>query len=121
MLSRLYALFLGFFLIMLAIGGYGADQFLGALNLGTLAPTIWLITGIAALLVGFFVRNVNTLRTFAGIVGAMYLLWGVIGVVADSNLRDVLITMMAAIGAAGVGAALAPAQWIRERENYAHG
>jgi hypothetical protein len=121
MLSRLYALFLGMFLIMLAIGGYGADQFMGALNLGSLAPTIWLLTGLVALAVGFFVRNVNTLRSFAGLVGALYLMWGLIGVVADSNLRDVLITMMAALGAAGVGAALAPAQWIRERESYAHG
>jgi hypothetical protein len=121
MVSRLYALFTGLVLILLAIGGYSSDSFMGASNLGTLTPTIWLLTGIVALAVGFFVRNVNFLRTFAGIVGAIYLLWGIIGLIGDSGLRDVLLMAVSAIGALGLSSALAPAQWIREREVYAHG
>ena len=121
MLSRLYALFFGFALIILAIGGYSSDTFMGATSLGSLTPTIWLITGIISLAVGFFARNVNVLRTFSGIVGGIYLIWGVIAMLGDSNLRDILITVVATLGAAGVAAALAPAQWIREREVYSHG
>jgi hypothetical protein len=121
MLSRLYALFIGMVLIILAIGGYSSSLFMGASNLGSFTPTIWLLAGLVSLAVGFFVRNVNTLRAFAGIFGGLFLLWGVIGLIADSNLRDILSTVMAAIGAFGISAALAPAQWIREREVYAHG
>lgn len=121
MLSRLYAIFAGFVLIILAIGGYSSDMFMGASNLGGFQPTVWLIVGLISLAVGFFVRNVNTLRGFSGIVGVLFLLWGVIALLADANTRDVLSTVLAAIGAFGISAALAPAQWIREREVYAHG
>lgn len=121
MLSRLYAIFIGITLIILAIGGYSSDEFMGASNLGGFTPTIWLLAGLVSLAVGFFVRNVNTLRAFAGIFGALFLLWGVIALLADANLRDILSTVMATIGAFGIAAALAPAQWIREREVYAHG
>ena len=121
MLSRLYALFIGIVLIVMAIGGYSSTQFMGATSLGPLIPTVWLIVGIIALAVGFFVRNVNTLRAFSGIVGGIFLLWGIIGLLGGSSMLDVLLMTISAIGAAGVAAALAPAQWIREREVYSHG
>ncbi|MHB0935875.1 MAG: hypothetical protein ACYDCO_20225 [Armatimonadota bacterium] len=121
MLSRLYAIFTGFLLVILAIGGYSSSEFMGADGLGWFQPTVWLLIGLVALAVGFFVRNVNTLRAFSGIVGALFLLWGAIALIADANTRDIVSTVLAAIGAGGVAAALAPAQWIREREVYAHG
>jgi len=105
----------------MAIGGYSSTQFMGATSLGWFIPTVWLIVGLVSLVVGFAVRNVNTLRSYAGIVGGIFLLWGIVGLFTGLGLRDILNMALAALGAGGIAAALAPAQWIRERETYAHG
>jgi len=123
-LSRVYAFFIGFVLIVMAIAGYRAPEFLGAEQLMGWVPTIWLLTGLVALAVGFFLRNVNGLRWFAGIVGAIYLVWGTISLFTPPgtpiiNLLHVLSMVMVTIGALGLAVALGPAYWVRESETYA--
>ncbi|MHB9131521.1 MAG: hypothetical protein ACYDBB_10595 [Armatimonadota bacterium] len=125
MLSRGYLFFIGILLTVMGIVGYMAPNFLGALSLSSIVPTVWLVTGLISLAVGFFTRNVNTLRWFAGIVGIVYLAWGAFALFRTSdtpmlNLGDLLSLITTGLGALGVSAALAPAQWIREREVYAH-
>ncbi|MHB0934788.1 MAG: hypothetical protein ACYDCO_06445 [Armatimonadota bacterium] len=124
MLSRVYALFVGLLLIVMAIAGYRAPQFLGAEQLMGWVPTIWLLTGLVALAVGIFVRNITGLRWCAGIVGALYFVWGVIALFTTPgtpiiNLLHVLSIVMTAIGALGLAVAFGPAYWVRETETYA--
>ncbi len=124
MLSRVYAIFIGILLIAMAIAGYRAPEFLGAEQLMGWVPTIWLLTGIVALVVGFLLKSVPGLRWFAGIVGAIYLIWGLIALFTPPgtpviNLLHVLSMVMIAIGALGVAVALGPAYWERETETYA--
>lgn len=126
MLSREYALFIGFLLLVMGIAGYMAPQFLGATNMTAWTPTIWVITALVALAVGFGVRSVSSLRWFAGIAGIVYMLWGVVAlfsapVAPTINLRDLLSVIMVGVGSLGLAAALAPAYWMRERETYAPG
>ncbi|HEY3378193.1 MAG TPA: hypothetical protein VGL77_11935 [Armatimonadota bacterium] len=132
MLSRWYSIFLGIMLLILGIAGLVAPRLVtGAGTTATLVTTsvFWLITAVIALWFGFAVRSVNSLRWFAGVVGAIYLLWGIAALVATGrtaaaslNVAGVLATMsgfMVLLGALGLAAALAPAYWLREHEMYA--
>lgn len=124
MLSREYSIFIGILLTVMAIVGYSVDIFMGVSNIGTAMPTVWLITGLLALALGFFSKNVNTLRWFAGLVGVVYLIWGIAmfftrGEATATALNQLLNMIHVGIGALGISAALAPAYWLRERETYA--
>jgi peptidoglycan/LPS O-acetylase OafA/YrhL len=126
MLSREYTIFIGLLLIVMSIAGYLAPEFLGAVDLDIATPTIWLLTGIIALALGFVLRSVTAMRWTAGIIGALYFLWGVIAVFTFPStgifgLRNLLGMVIVALGALGLAVALAPAYWLRERETYAPG
>ncbi|MHB9129528.1 MAG: hypothetical protein ACYDBB_00375 [Armatimonadota bacterium] len=124
MLSRWYALFLGLLLLVLGVAGLVAPRVLG-FGTGTLVTTslIWLVTAIVALWFGFGVRNAMNLRWFAGIVGGLYFLWGIIQLissgaamgVASATLLASLSGLMILLGAIGLAAALTPATWMERR------
>jgi hypothetical protein len=123
MFSRWYALFVGFLLIALGIAGFVAAGSLGGTQGGLVTISVlWLITGIIGLWVGFAVRNLGTLRWFAGLIGAIYFLWGIVmafsvpsapgmttgGTLATAGGLNLLL------GALGLSAALVPATWLHE-------
>lgn len=134
MLSRWYSIFLGIILLIMGIAGLIAPRLVtGVGTTGTLVGTsiVWLITAILALYFGFGVRSVNALRWFAGIVGVVYLVWGIVAMIAAGrtalggmNVSGILATMsglMVLLGSLGLAASLAPAYWLREQETYAPG
>lgn len=130
MLSRWYSIFIGIMLLILGIAGLMAPRLItGVTGAGpTLVTTsvIWLITAVLGLYFGFFARSVTGLRWFAGIVGAFYVVWGIVAMasagrtaVSGFNISGILagiggFTLL--LGALGLAAALAPAYWLRERE-----
>jgi len=125
MLSRWYSIFLGIILIIMGIAGLVAPRFVsGPGTTGTLVGTsiVWLITAVLALWFGFGVRNVRNVRWFAGIVGVIYLLWGIISMIsagryAGLNAGGVLATtsgLEVLFGALGLAASLVPAYWLHE-------
>ena len=123
MFSRWYALFLGFLLVVLGIAGFvTAGNIPGDQGGLVTISVVWLITGIIGLWVGFAVRNLTTLRWFAGIVGALYFLWGIV-MAFSAPTADVTTTMSTLatagglnllLGALGLSAALVPATWLQE-------
>ncbi len=130
MLSRWYSIFLGILLLILGIAGLAAPNVLG-FGTGTLVTTsfVWLITAIVALWYGFRVRDINSVRRFAGVVGAIYLLWGIVQMMgaptAETAVNERLLAslsgVMVLLGALGLSAALVPAGWLHEREVMAPG
>ena len=132
MLSRWYLFFIGILLLIMGIAGLAAPRLVAGIGTTeTLVGTsiVWLITAIVALWVGFRSRSVNSLRMTTGVIGAVYLLWGIIalfstGSTADRNLNVAGIWatvswMTLLLGSLGLAAALAPAYWLREHEVYA--
>ena len=130
MLSRWYSLFLGFLLLVLGIAGLAAPSVVGMAT-GTLVSisVIWLIVAIVALWFGFGVRNVRGVRWFAGIIGGLFFLWGIIQMVsAPSAATPVTVGLLASVsgllvflGSLGLSAALVPATWLQESEAYMPG
>lgn len=120
MLNRWYAIFIGILLLVMGIVGFLAPNFLTGDLLGFWTPFIWLITGIIALAVGLAVRNIKTVRTFAGVIGALYLLWGLVGLFAETAFitTNPLGFIVFIIGALGVATALAPIYWVQDQEAY---
>jgi membrane-bound ClpP family serine protease len=120
MLSRWFNLFIGMVLTLMGIVGYLAPNFLTGDLLGFGVPTMWLLTGLIALGVGFFVRNLATLRWVAGLIGVVYLIWGLIGLFAETTglTTNPLSFFVFLLGALGLSAALAPATWMRETTDY---
>ena len=125
MLARWYSLFLGFLLVVMGIAALVAPRVVG---FGT-APlvtvgVIWLITGIVALWYGFRVRNIANVRSFAGIIGGLYFLWGIIQLFsapaaagpASGGLLASLAGLILLLGALGLSAGLVPAGWLHEGE-----
>lgn len=123
MFSRWFALFVGFLLIALGIAGFVAAGSLAGSQGGLVTISVlWLVTGIIGLWVGFAVRNLGSLRWFAGVVGAVYFLWGIImafsvpsaaGLTTGSTLAMTGL-MNVLLGALGLSAALVPATWLHE-------
>lgn len=132
MLSRWYAIFLGIILLVMGIAGLAAPRLItGLSSTSPLTGTaiVWIITSLVALYFGFGVRNVTNVRWFAGIVGALYLIWGIISMISMQRTVIVQVTgvlatvsgLLVLLGALGLAAALAPAYWMREEEVYAPG
>lgn len=121
MLSRWYALFLGILLLILGVAALAAPTAIG-IAIGTLITTgiVWLITAMLALWYGFGMRSTLNLRWFAGIVGALYLIWGVLALLtASAQASPIWLTVglvLLLLGALGVAAALTPITWLRETE-----
>lgn len=113
MLSRLYLIFVGILLIVLALGGYTSPGVLNAIGPSTVTPTLWLLSGAVALIVGLVVRSETTNRWVAGALGVVYLLWGMV-VLFSLPLSPIfalsnLITFMSVgIGALGLAVAVLP-------------
>lgn len=127
MLSRWYALFIGFLLLILGIAGLVAPRVLGgsAGSLGTYS-VIWLLTAIVALYYGFGVRNLVSLRRFAGVVGGLYVLWAIASMITAGTLVSPIFVVLSMVtllvGTLGLAAALTPAYWLHEPETtYAPG
>lgn len=120
MFARWYTLMLGFLLIVLGIAGLVAAARIPGGSRGLVAiSVIWLITALLSLGVGFFVRNISTVRWFAGIVGGLYFLWGIVQLfAAPAAIASVAIASVAGfillLGSIGLGAALVPANWLHE-------
>ncbi|MHB0935346.1 MAG: hypothetical protein ACYDCO_23055 [Armatimonadota bacterium] len=121
MLNRWYAIFIGIILLVMGIVGFLAPNFLTGDLLGFWVPFIWLITGVAALIVGLAVKNIKTVRVFNGVVGGLYLLWGLIGMFAETFAitTNPLGFIVFLIGALGVASALAPIYWVQDHTTYA--
>ncbi len=123
MLSRWYSLFLGFLLIVLGIAGLVVGSQMHVMRGGLVATSIiWLIIALASLYVGFGVRNLLTVRWFAGTVGAILFVWGIIQMIASPaavymGVAAALASVggfLVLLGAFGLAAALVPAIWLRE-------
>ncbi len=120
MLSRWYSLFIGFLFIVLGIAGLvaGSQGYSGVVA----ASIFMLIIAVVALWVGFGVRNLTTVRWFAGIVGALLFLWGIIQMIAapTANTMGVMTAVasvggfLVLLGSLGLAAALVPATWTRD-------
>ncbi|MHB9022554.1 MAG: hypothetical protein ACYC7E_00020 [Armatimonadota bacterium] len=126
MVSRWYLFFIGFVLVLFGIAGFVAA---GRIDTGSAAlvttSVVWLITAVIALLVAFFVRGTSTVRWTAGIIGALYLLWGAVMLFSAPGLDTVSSAaalagasgLLILLGALGLAASLVPANWLyRERE-----
>lgn len=123
MFSRWYSLFQGFLLIVLGIAGFvAAGRLVGGQGGLVTISVVWLITGVVSLWTGFAVRNLGSLRWFAGIVGGLYFLWGIVMLFAAPAMYG-MVTMSTLIsagglnlllGALGLAAALVPATWLHE-------
>lgn len=123
MLSRWYALFMGFLLIVLGVAGLIIGSHVHTMRGGLVSTSIiWLIIALASLYVGFGVRNVMHVRWFAGILGAVLFVWGIIQMIASHAAAYMGVTAALAslggflvlLGAFGLAAALVPAIWMRE-------
>jgi hypothetical protein len=122
MFSRWYSLFLGFLLIVLGIAGFVTAGNLAGDQGGLVTiSVIWLITGIVGLWVGFSVKSLGSLRGFAGMVGGLYFLWGIIMAFSAPTAEGLTMTTLASagglnllLGALGLSAALVPATWLHE-------
>jgi len=119
MLSRWYSLFLGFLLLVVGIGGLVAARVFS----GLVAPSIiWLIIALISLYVGFAVRNLGTVRMWAGVIGAILFVWGIIQLIASpaatyaSSVATVASVggFMVLLGSLGLAAGLVPATWLHE-------
>jgi uncharacterized membrane protein len=124
MFARWYALFVGFLLLVLGVAGLIAAGALTGTQTGLIAISlVWLVTAIVGLWMGFGVRNNDTLRWFAGIVGGLYFLWGIIqlfGATAAQTAGTLAVTASTAgltllLGAFGLGAAFMPTVYGYER------
>lgn len=123
MLSRWYLLFVGMVLVIMGIAAFVAPRFLYVEALPSWVAWIWLLTGLVGLIVAFAVPSVTTLRWVAGIIGTVYVLWGIIALFTEpSGVTSNPVSLITfVLGALGLSAALAPAFWLRERETYATG
>jgi purine-cytosine permease-like protein len=123
MFSRWYALFLGYLLIVSGIAGLIAAGSLPGSNSGLItASIIWLIIAVVSLWVGYGLRNDNTVRWYAGILGGLLFIWGVIqlfsapaantvsGIASTASVGGLLVLL----GSLGLAAATLPAAY-RER------
>jgi len=117
MLSRWYSLFLGYLLLVFGVAGLVAASVLPGANSGLITSSIvWLIVAIVAFWIGYGVRNDVTVRWFAGIVGGLLFLWGVIqlfsaGTANTTGLMAATGTLgglMVLLGALGLAAATMP-------------
>ena len=79
MFSRWYSLMLGFLLIVLGIAGFIAASRVTVGHAGLVTISIvWLLTALISFWFGFFVRSYASVRWWAGIVGAIYFVWGIV-------------------------------------------
>ena len=120
MVNRWYAIFIGILLLVMGIVGFLAPNFLTGDLLGFWVPFVWFITGIVMLAVGLAVRNIQTVRAVNGTVGGLYLLWGLIGLFAETLAitTNPLGFIVFIIGALGVAAALAPLYYATDEAAY---
>jgi uncharacterized membrane protein len=123
MFGRWYALFIGFLLLVLGLAGLVAASQLAGTQGGLLTISIvWLLTAVVALWVGFAAKSYSTTRWFAGIVGGLYFLWGIIQLFAAPAAAAVSVAATFAsiagfvllLGALGLAAAFVPATWLHE-------
>ena len=129
MLSRWYSILLGFLLLVLGVAGLVAAGIIGGTQSGLIVTSIiWLVIALASLWVGYGVRNPVTVRWYAGILGGLLFLWGVIQLfsapVATADLGLVVMTASLAgflvfLGAIGIAAASVPANWLERRPTEA--
>ncbi|HEY3418156.1 MAG TPA: hypothetical protein VGM23_14865 [Armatimonadota bacterium] len=121
LLSRWYLMFLGFILVIFGIAGLVAARGVptGATTLVTVS-IIWLVTAIVSLSVAFAVTSTRTVRDTAGVIGALYLAWGIVALFSSSALATVSAAATVAgasgllilLGAIGLAASLVPAGWL---------
>ena len=121
MLSRWYSLFLGFLLIVTGIGGLVAASRMhvshSALTTGSI---IWLLIAIISLYVGFGVRALPTVRWWAGMIGAILFVWGIITLIAAPALMATGVMaavasfggFMVLLGSLGLASALTSGLWM---------
>lgn len=122
MLSRWYSLFIRFLFVVLGIAGRVAGSRLHASGIIT-ASIILLIIVIVALWIGFGVQSLNTVRWFAGVIGALFFIWGIIQMMAapSANTMGVMTAVatgegfLVLLGSLGLAAALVPATWLRDQ------
>jgi uncharacterized membrane protein HdeD (DUF308 family) len=111
MLSRWFAILLGFLLLLLGVGAMLASSAAGV-SAATLISVgiIWIITAIVAFWYGFGVREGEGTRWFSGIVGSLFLIWGIvtlfIAAVQQSAIWLTLGLFLLVLGALGLAAAL---------------
>jgi hypothetical protein len=81
-----YAQIVGLVVLLIGIGGLllGERSLLGALNIDIAEDVVHIVTGGLLAYLGFTAVNVATLRTTVGVIGALYLLVGVIGFFAPT-------------------------------------
>lgn len=117
MFSRWYSLFLGYLLIVFGVAGLiAASQVNDGRGGLVTASIIWLIIAIAALWVGYGVRNDRSVRAFAGILGGILFLWGAIQLLSSPSADSTSLLaatasiggLMVLLGSLGLAAASLP-------------
>ena len=123
MLARWYSLFLGFLFLVLGIVGLTLVGRLPTPYGGLIATLIiWLAVAVVSLWVGFRVRSSSSVRWYAGVLGGLFFVWGVIQLAASPTavLVGVIATVasvggfLVLLGSLGLAAALVPAGWLQE-------
>jgi hypothetical protein len=121
LMSRWYLFFVGFMLAVMGITGLTVAVQVGAIAVGavTTSAVIWLLTATVALLVAFMVRSARTVRWTAGVIGGVYLIWGLFYAGAAPQLGGGAAAVVAGtgglqvlLGAIGLASALVPADWV---------
>ena len=122
MFSRWYSLFLGYLLIVLGIAGLIAAGSLPGARAGLVTTSIiWLVIALVSFWFGYGVRNMMSVRWYAGIIGGLLFLWGIIQMIAAPSTATMGVAAAMAsvagflvfLGALGLAAATVPV-WVTE-------
>ena len=123
MFSRWYSLFLGYLLIVLGIAGLVASGSLPGARTGLVSTSIiWLLIALVSFWFGYRVPDNVSVRWYAGIIGAILFVWGIIQMIAAPATATMGIAAAMAsvagflvfLGAIGLAAATVPAGMIQE-------
>ena len=120
---RIYTVFMGILLLILAIIGYSVPALLRGEPDMRWMPTVWLLTGLVGLTAGLLLRSRSILRWFAGIVGVLYSRFGILalinGLTSPVNaVLEILGMLMLVLGVVGITLLLSNL-WVYERETSA--
>jgi hypothetical protein len=87
-MAQTFCKVLGFVLLLVGVIGYASSHLLG-LHLTSMHNIIHLLTGALALYFGF-AASASSARTFATVVGAVYLFLGILGFIAPEAVASLL-------------------------------